>query len=198
MTSGGSIRSIKRIAPWESVPGVEPFVFSRNVNRGLAHIGPDTDVLLINDDCMLTMPLIETLQAICEKDPSIGLLAPQVDGGVGNPHQSITTSKRGDAYDTEHPVCFVCVYIPAATLAIVGPMDEQFTGYGGDDVDYNERVKLAGLRCCITDRVRVKHGYDAGLTYSASFRRVMTPEDQQASMKAMNARRRRNTPAASP
>lgn len=189
---------------WEQHHGIEPFVFARNVNLGLAAIGPDTDVLLINDDCELTMPVVETLQSICDADPSIGILSPQINGGVGNPDQAkgyrppiaiygefdpiqdFTKPGPPIVYESRNPVCFVCIFIPASTLLSVGPLDEAFTGYGGDDVDYNERVKLAGLRCCITSRVSVRHGYGAGNDYSASFKRVMTPQQQQDSMKAMN------------
>ena len=172
---------------WEVVEGVEPFVFARNVNRGLAHIGPGWDVLLVNDDCEWTYAsMTDLLGAMCARDETIGLLAPVVDGGVGNPEQRMGTVPLPYLLDSQFPVCFVCVYLPAHTLELVGPMDERFTGYGGDDIDYNERVLAAGLRCCITNRASIVHGFGASVPFSASFKRLMTEQQQRDSMKAMD------------
>lgn len=171
---------------WDTIPGIEPFVFSRNVNRGIAHLGPDYDVLLVNDDCVWTYAgMTNMLAAMCDRDETIGLLAPVVDGGVGNPDQH-HSSTYAAVKESEWPVCFVAVYLPASTLEKVGPMDERFTGYGGDDVDYNERVRAAGLRCCITNRASIVHGFGASVPFSASFKRVMTAQQQRDSMKAMD------------
>src|SRR5262245_25097759 len=109
VTSGGA--HIEQCnAPWEVVEGVEPFVFARNVNRGLAHIGPDYDVLLVNDDCEFTMPLVGPLSHLASTNDTIGIIAPEVEGGVGNPEQRHGAERTGDV---KNAICFVCVYLPA-------------------------------------------------------------------------------------
>jgi GT2 family glycosyltransferase len=70
---------------------------------------------------------------------------------------------------------------------LIGPLDENFDGYGGDDVDYCHRVKAAGLRLAVVEGLVVEHGRpgDRG-GYSASFSRVMTALEQSESMKRMD------------
>src|SRR5262245_32942364 len=182
VTSGGLAQhAMPQIGTWEWVQGVEPFVFARNVNRGLAHIGPDTDVLLINDDCEFTMPLVGPLSHIANQNPDAGMIAPVVDGGVGNPEQrSPGLSLRW--HDAKEPICFVCVYLRAP----IEPMDEQFVGYGGDDIEYNSRLSALGFRRLIAPSVTVRHGFGPSVPYSASFRRVMSQQEEWDSMNRMN------------
>ena len=54
-------------------------------------------------------------------------------------------------------VCFVCVYIPRATLNTVGLLDEDYTAYGSEDDDYCYRCRKAGLRIGIFDGCFVNH-----------------------------------------
>jgi hypothetical protein len=172
---------------WEVVQGIEPFVFARNVNRGLAHIGPDTDVLLVNDDCEWTMPLVGPLAYLADQHPDAGIISPLIDGGVGNDEQDRSQCSRiSRFFAAKNPICFVCVYLPAAALAAIGPMDEQFTGYGGDDLDYNTRADEKGFRRLISCLSIVRHGFGPSVPYSASFRRVMTGQQQHDSMREMN------------
>lgn len=167
---------------WEVVAGIEPFVFARNANLGIQAAGRD-DVLLINDDCRLVMPLLEPLRAQAYAPPAVGLIAPQVIGGVGNEHQ-IARPRCLPRYPSPTRLAFVCVYLPRTTIDRVGLLDERFTGYGGDDDDYDLRVRQAGLACMVAGRVRVKHGTPEQ-PISASFARVMTLEEQRASLYRM-------------
>ncbi len=165
--------------PWAHTFGVEPFVFARNANLGIRAAGRD-DVLLINDDCRLIMSTIAPLRALAYEPPAVGLLSPQIIGGVGNPLQE---ARPGDAerYPSPTRLAFVCVYLPRATIDRVGLLDERFTGYGGDDDDYDLRVRQAGLSCLVAGRVRVEHG-TAEQRFSTSFARVMTAQEQQRSL----------------
>jgi hypothetical protein len=179
VTSGGAQ---VHIPGWRVVPGVEPFVFARNANLGLKAAGSDTDVLLINDDCQLLMPTLGGLAVVAAAHPP-GLLSPQIRGGVGNPQQREQPGR--DWYEARDYLCFVAIYLPAAVRSTVGPLDEQFIGYGGDDRDYSYRARKAGFTLGITADVVVHHGAD-GLPWSASFHREMTWQQQQASMCEMD------------
>jgi len=180
VTSGGA-----QVNPagWHVIEGVEPFIFSRNANLAFRAIRPERDVLLINDDCEFTMPVLKTLQRICRDVPTIGLLSPQIDGGVANPAQRIQAGQC-DFYTSDERLAFVCVYIPARTRQLVGEMNESFTGYGGDDDDFCRRVREAGLQLAVTPLVSVKHGFGRR-GWSTSFSRVMTAKQQAKSMAEM-------------
>jgi GT2 family glycosyltransferase len=184
VTSGGAVVD----APgWRSVAGVEPFVFARNANVGMSAVAPHCDVLLINDDCELTGPLLDTCRILTDANPSIGLLAPYVVGGVGNKLQRFGARGATECryYVSNEHLSFVCVYIPAKTRELVGDLDERFDGYGDDDRDYCRRVQEAGLELAVTPLCSVRHGF-GGQVSSSSFLRVMTRAEQDASKAEMH------------
>ena len=178
VTSGGC----KVDAPgWEIIEGREPFVFSVNANIGLTAAG-ETDVLLVNDDCVLLSPATYDLSWICKQNKA-GLLSPQIIGDVGNILQRRGASNR-EFYLSGERLAFVCIWIPWSTRRIVGLMDERFTGYGGDDDDYCVRAQKAGLHLGVTSKVVVKHGHGEHGS-SSSFYKVMTPVERNYSMAEM-------------
>jgi GT2 family glycosyltransferase len=193
VTSGSaSIEDADRIrnySGWDALVGVEPFVFARNANSGIG-ARYDRGVLLVNDDCELTQSVIAVCEEICARHPVIGVLSPQIDGGVGNVLQRVGgTPVRNvphDYYVSPH-LAFVCVYIPARTLAAVGRLDERYTEYGSEDKDYGRRVLAAGLTLGVTPRCSVRHGFGQQRA-SSSFRRLMTLEAQRASQRKMRRR----------
>ena len=141
------------------------------------------DVLLINDDCQLIMPILDALQTLCNDHPQIGLLSPQIDGGVGNALQRVSGSEAQWIESAER-LAFVCVYIPAKTRSAVGLLDERLTGYGSEDTNYCRRVQAAGLKLAVTPLVKVIHGYGPN-GMSTSFDRVMGREARNKSMAEM-------------
>jgi hypothetical protein len=170
---------------WLRIEGEHPFIFGRNVNSALRYCGED--VLLINDDCQLTGPILDTMSKICTKNPKIGLLSPQVDGGVGNDFQKYSPPSIHPAVDWYESPCrlaFVCVYVPYRTRRSIGYLSEVFTGYGGEDDEYCRRVRKAGLSLAVTPQAVIKHGEgEDGM--STSFLRTMTLEERNKSMKDM-------------
>lgn len=119
---------------WLTVHAPLPFIYSRNVNLGWQWSAPQ-DVLLCGDDVRFTMPLIEELQRVAYSDPTIGIACPQMHG--------------------QSP--FVCGYFKREMLDAVGPMDEEFTGYGFDDNDFCHRMAIAGYRTHPVESVKIEH-----------------------------------------
>jgi GT2 family glycosyltransferase len=142
------------------------------------------DVLLTNDDVTLAEPMIDGLRNLSKTLPNVGVIAPTVIGGVGTIQQHAGRVK-GEAFRSYRHLCFVCVYIPRKALNLVGPMDEQFHGYGGDDVDYCWRIRQAGLFLYIAPEFRVRHGH-GDRSYSSSFLRVMDEQNRMCEMRAMD------------
>jgi GT2 family glycosyltransferase len=176
---------------WTVVDGVEPFVWARNANIGLAAAAPH-DVLLVNDDVRFTEEgSITRLAAMADGNPDVGVLSPLVIGGVGNPMQRADRyppAQRRDGgliFSAVPYLAFVCVYIRRAVLDDVGPFDERFDGYGGDDEDWSLRAAHAGYRLAVAPGVTVVHGHGAR-RWSSSFARTMG--DTSASMAEMRRR----------
>ena len=145
---------------WTVIRGIEPFIYARNANIGIGAAGGG-DILLINDDCELMCPILDTLGGIVAANPNIGIISPQIDGGVGG-NRLQRVHKVGEAYEiSKKRLAFPCVYIPEKTIELVGKLDERFVGYGFDDDDYCHRTQEAGLDLAVTGRVVVKHGYSS-------------------------------------
>jgi GT2 family glycosyltransferase len=144
-----------------------PFVYSRNVNLGINQTSGD--VLLTNDDINFVSPnTVEAMEKIFATHADVGILSPKIDGGVGNVAQSNVTSP---VLYTEQRLAFVCVLIRRAVIDQIGLLDENFTGYGWDDVDYCRRAVLAGWKMAATADAIVRHGHDKNKA-SASFSRA--------------------------
>ena len=171
-------------APWITVRGVDPFIFARNANLGIRAAGED-DVLLCNDDVTWRhQRTVEYLQKVASAT-GVGIVSPQFDGGAANPLQMRNRQRINVATVSQGHLAFVCVYIPRRTIDAVGPMDERFVGYGGDDVDYCLSVQAAGLKLVVTNMATMRHGFGRG-EYSSSFLRVMQPGERERSMLRMD------------
>lgn len=146
------------------VPGVKPFVFSRNVNLGIAAAG-DGDVILLNDDaCLKTAYGFSYLASVAKAHPQYGIISAGITDAVGNTEQ-IAQSGTRLREGKHHTLVFVCVYIRRAILTglkLPGGqnewLDERFFNYGYDDDDMCERVRLMGGKLGVFDGCVVEHG----------------------------------------
>jgi O-antigen biosynthesis protein len=136
------------------IHGDKPFVFARNVNKGIRKAG-NSDVVLLNDDAMLQTPGgFSLLQRAAAENPEYGVIA-ATGNNVGNRNQCPQgIGLRSDP----RIVCFIAVLIPRRTIELVGLLDERFVGYGFEDDDYCLRVRRAGLKIGIHDGCYVDHG----------------------------------------
>ena len=143
-------------AGWTTIQGPEEkFVYSRNINLGIAK--STGDVLLTNDDIRFLHPnTLEILQNVMHRYPEVGILSPLIKGDVGEYWQSHATRTL---HLTQVRLCFVCVLIRREVLDKVGLLDERFSGYGYDDVDYCRRIVNAGWKMGVTARAQVLHGH---------------------------------------
>lgn len=138
------------------VKGVRPFVFSRNINIGIAAAGDD-DVVLSNDDACLRTPYgFSYLASIAKEHPEYGIISAAMTGAVGNEEQ---IARPGSLLreTTHHTLVFVCVYIRRAVLNEIEDdndrirrsygkrewLDERYVNYGFDDDDFCEQVRNA-------------------------------------------------------
>jgi len=173
---------------WIQIQGKEPFNFSRNVNLGLSVLR-GMDILLTNDDVSF-MHVVTPLIDIVEANPHVGIVAPQVIGGVGNRLQSVlyNYNQKSDFIISKERLAFVCVYIRKEVIEKVGLFDDRtFDGYGSEDDDYCLRTHQAGFKLAITPKVVVKHGFDK-YEYSSSFLQTMGQTERIRSMGEMRKR----------
>ena len=136
---------------WATLQGISPFVYARNMNLGI--VACTGDVLLMNDDArFIKAGTLEALQGVLALRPDIGILSPRVQGianGVGYTQEV--------AQVTSGYLSFVCVLIRRSVIDKIGLLDESFTGYGSEDVDYCRRAQAAGFYLAVTSQATVAH-----------------------------------------
>jgi len=141
--------------------GLEPFIYARNCNIGIRVAPLDHAVILLNDDALLTTPGgFTAMVSQFETHPEYGVVS-AVTNNVGNARQLPNAGRAGAGdglRDEPTFLCFVCVAIARATLNQVGFLDERFTEYGSEDVDYSYRALQAGLKLGIFDGCVMEHG----------------------------------------
>lgn len=149
-----------------------PYSMARNGSFGLMASWPD-DVLYMGDDVQLTRSgVVEELQRIAYSDESLGMLAPRVYGACGNALQQASGKQIiGDFEFSWRELVMVCVFIKRQVLDEVGYLDPRFIGYGGDDIDFGQRMARKGWRFGVTPRVTVVHGFEQ-YDGTATFRRA--------------------------
>lgn len=149
----GAEPRLPRAVRW--LEGPKPFVFSRNVNLGIAACEGDHVIVMGDDVEVMTPQGFDVMEAVLRANPALGIVSPGIVGAVGNPNQRFDpwTAFRSEP----DMLAFICVMIPRRVWEAVGPMDERFTGYGFDDVDYCWRIREAGFHLGVTHRCVVRH-----------------------------------------
>ena len=130
----------------------EKFNFAARVNRAIDEAAADKDVILINNDVTVTPGWFEALTG----DPFAMATARTVPGRCGN----ADAWGRGPARPTARPLNFFCVWLPKWVRDIVGPLDERFDAYGGEDCDYTLRARRLAIQTRVSSAFveHVKHG----------------------------------------
>lgn len=145
------------------VLGRQPFVFSRNVNIGAA-VHPESDLVIMNDDALLTVPggITEMCEAMRRPENlKFGVISSKVFGAACNPRvisgtsSIVSTSMVSDAGPM---VPFICVAIRREVWDRVGRLDEQFVDYGFEDDDFCRSCRTHGMRIGCYSGCIVDHG----------------------------------------
>jgi GT2 family glycosyltransferase len=162
------------------LPMPKPFVFARNTNLCVAALDKNSDLLLLNDDIIFdTIDFVPKLEELLHSQPAeikyhpYGAIALAISKGeIGNGSQLLYANKREDySIRPLGTICFAAVCIARRAWDDTGPLDERFTGYGCDDMDWCRRAKLRGYRLGVTPLVTVQHGF-GDIPASASFGKV--------------------------
>lgn len=148
------------VLSWRTLRGPVPYIMPINENIGLVDAGRN-DVIFCSDDIQLMdTGQFDKLQEVAYSSPGIGMVMPQIQGGTCCPPQ------HHDYKLTESPqevdfAPFIAYYLKREVIDNVGLLDERFVDYGWDDKDYCLRVRMAGYKIVLTDKVVFKHGFHA-------------------------------------
>ena len=172
------------------INGREPFVYACNCNLGIQYFG-GRDIFLCNDDIeCVEHAFFPTLHFISSLYPKCGLISPLIKGGVGNDIQNYYKvdelwKDKTNEIAVKTTLHFPCILLKRKLIQRIGLLDENFVGYGFEDVDYNIRAFKAGFDVMVTRQLHMKHGdgkagLERGKNYSVSF--AKEPEENLSMM----------------
>ena len=156
------------------VPLYGNFGFSGNVNAGLKETNPANDVVIMNNDVVISDPeVFKVMAAAMKEDGWLGVLSPlvllrtgriQADGGYLLPFSHDGAHRcGGEKWMGQYPgvresqyVPFVCAMVRRACLDVVGLLDEAYFAYF-EDVDFCLRAKRAGWKVASTTETSITH-----------------------------------------
>jgi len=161
----------------------DDFSFAVCANVGIREC--DGDVLLCNDDIMLTEPgCLSRLHERAVSLDGIGIASPLIKGAVGCNYQSWYQRDRffpPGSRDLKpvSRVCFVCVWLSRKMINRIGalnPYVEMSTGYGFEDIEYCQRAAAFGWSIVVYPGSYVIHANgryheERGQSYSLSYAR---------------------------
>lgn len=136
------------------IQGPDQFSMAGNGNLGLKATKTG-DILYCGDDIrFLEKDTIQKLHKEAYSDDKIGILSPRLIGRGApaqiNPPEGISEVRPIEMW-------FPCVYIKREVFDAIGFLDEDFSDFGSDDLDFAIRAKMAGYKLCVTSKVAVKH-----------------------------------------
>lgn len=118
-----------RTQKWSHFVAVGEFNMARNANLGWK--ASDGDLFYVGDDVRLIQPnTIAQLQALSDSEPEIGILSPRIIGHA----QELQIRPTFSPLTFAPFVAFVCVLIKRAVIQSCGYLDENFSGYGMEDL----------------------------------------------------------------
>lgn len=160
-------KGVHRFAGIRWVDGVKPFVFSRNVNRGIAACRESPVFIIMGDDVEpLSIGVFDVLACYLADNVSCGIVSPGVVGVIGNERQRFNIRAKPTAEADK--VAFVCVAISRRLSERVGALDERFVGYGCEDDDYSWRMRKAGFGLSVLPGIAVRHDGSIPSTFRTS------------------------------
>jgi glycosyltransferase involved in cell wall biosynthesis/GT2 family glycosyltransferase len=164
-----------------SLPWIKPIFNSSNLgyvrgnNAGIDVIEHDRDIILLNNDTVITDPKwIEKLQTSAYKEPDIGIVGCRIRSITGDrlQHagtympdvtfwgQQIAGGERDiNQFNADHDVegvVFACVYLKRKVLEVVGSLDEDYFSYF-EDTDYCLKARGAGFRVVNCGALTILH-----------------------------------------
>ncbi|MFT8889807.1 MAG: glycosyltransferase family 2 protein [Ethanoligenens sp.] len=145
--------------------------FAKGCNQGIAAAEPDNDILLLNNDTIVTPRWLENLQAALRHDAFAGAVG-AVTNACSNFQQVQAPYKdwdglsrfaeafnRSDPSKWEERVRLIgfCLLIRRETINKIGLLDERFGKGNFEDDDYSLRIRQAGYRLLLCGDCFIHH-----------------------------------------
>lgn len=148
--------------------------FARALNIGIMASDPNSDVVLLNNDVLITDPLwLSKLRRTAYSDPTIGIVGCRNIDGAGRllhagtfmPIETLWGQQIGSGEEDVNQYCrsrvvegvvFSCTYIKREVIRKIGLLDEDYFAYF-DDTDYCLSASQQGFKVVCDGTLTVTH-----------------------------------------
>ena len=123
-----------------------PFCFSRSINHA-ARRAQGKYLVILNDDVIVQKDWLSKMILTEQK------LGPGIVGARCQPHGCSNQQAHGSGPEihSDYTINMFAALIPVRVFNVVGPLDERFEFYGGEDCDYTLRAFRHGMKVLISD-----------------------------------------------
>lgn len=111
----------------------------------------------IDNDTKVTEGWLEGLISTMEADQTIGMVGPLSNGADGTQRVIDAIPQREPDYMFADRIDGFCMLVSLEAIQKVGLFDENFSPYGYETHDLCERIKRAGYKIAVSNRVFVEH-----------------------------------------
>lgn len=145
--------------------------FPKGCNQGIAVAQPENDILLLNNDTIVTQQWLQNLRVCLYSAPSVGAVGP-VTNSCSN-YQAIDTKFEdmqdmqnfAAVFNTSNPPDYeyrqklvgFCLLIKREAIDKTGCLDERFSPGNYEDDDYSYRLQEAGYRLLLCKSTFIYH-----------------------------------------
>lgn len=170
-SADNTVKELKKNKNIRLICNNENLGFPKAVNQGInAAIGEN--ILLLNNDTVVTEGWLERMVEVIESHPSIGIVGPMsnsVSGVQLDQNAKYNTMQEMELYAAKIKeinnkkagafprVAFLCTLIKRELIDKIGGLDERFTPGNFEDDDFCLRAQLAGYKTVIAADVFIHH-----------------------------------------
>ena len=124
----------------------KPFIFAQRINAGIQHAQGDY-ICLLNSD---TVPAAGWLERMIKTERLYG---PAIIGArcQRNGCSNLDAHGEGEVKETHYTINMFGMLFSKRTYEVIGPLDEDFIYYGGEDDDYCLRALRHGFKLIMSD-----------------------------------------------
>lgn len=192
-STDGTVNYLRSLPDAAVIANPENRGFPAGCNQGI-RAAKGAQILLLNNDTVVTTGWLDKLLGALETDPRIGVVGPSSNNVSGEQQIAVTyddltgldgfawelgKTNAGQTADTDRLVGF-CLLVRRAVIESIGLLDERFGIGCFEDDDYCKRARLAGYR--------VVHAKDAFVHHFGGRTFVATGVDYSALIRQNQAR----------
>lgn len=171
-SNDGTAEWLKRQSDVRLIENAENKGFPAGCNQGIRTAGEGNDLLLLNNDTLVTPHWLQNLQACLHSAPDVGAAGPvtnrcsngqQIDYPAGTGEERALLPFAGGInggpvrYERKIKLVGFCMLVKRAVEDQIGLLDERFFPGNYEDDDYSFRIGLAGFRLLLSHNTFIYH-----------------------------------------